>query len=334
MTADTAAPERVPETVILARHPDGRVEELLAADIDEIDRLRARDGSIVWVSAASPDDATVAALGREFELHPLALEDLRRQHQRPKLDAYEAQHMIVTYEAVADAPSGVSEIHVFVGSGWLLSVHWGPTPMVDAVRRRFATTRNGAGDTIGEILYALLDAAVDSYFPELDRISDRIDDLEERVLEAKIDREGLAEVLFLKRRLLELRRILAPMRDVANALLRRDMAIVDAAAVPYYQDLYDHLVRVLDQLDVYRELLASVLDARLTVASNSLNAIMKRLTAFTVVLMVPTLIAGIYGMNFEHMPELAWPLGYAFALGLMLLAVVISVTWFRRNGWF
>jgi len=104
--------------------------------------------------------------------------------------------------------------------------------------------------------------------------------------------------------------------------------------VPYYQDLYDHLVRVIDQLDVYRDLLAAVLDARLTVASNSLNAIMKRLTAFTVILMVPTLIAGVYGMNFHHMPELIWPFGYPLALGLMALTVAVAVTFFRRRGWF
>jgi len=109
---------------------------------------------------------------------------------------------------------------------------------------------------------------------------------------------------------------------------------VDAAAIPYFQDLYDHLVRVLDQLDVYRDLLATVLDARLTVASNSLNAIMKRLTAFTVILMVPTLIAGIYGMNFTNIPELGWTLGYPFALGLMTLAVVGAITFFRGRGWF
>ena len=206
--------------------------------------------------------------------------------------------------------------------------------MCDAVRRGFANgTKNGT-DTTGELLYTLLDAAVDSYFPLLDGISERLDAIEDRVLEGEADREGLAEILHLKRRLLELRRVLAPMRDVANVLLRRDLEIVDASSVPYYQDLYDHLVRVLDQVDIYRDLLAAVLDARLTVASNSLNAIMKRLTAFTVVLMVPTLIAGIYGMNFDLMPELRWPLGYPLALVVMATAVVISVTYFRRKGWF
>ena len=323
------------ETIsILVRSPGGSVDAVPEAQIGDIDRLLATPGNLVWVSAATPGDDLVADLGREFALHPLALEDLHKQQQRPKLDEYESQHMIVLYEAVLDGPRPLSEIHIFVGAGWLLSVHWGATPMLDAVRERFALGRTAGAESGGGLLYSLLDAAVDSYFPELDRLSDRIDALEDRILEGDVDREGLAEILFLKRRLLELRRVLAPMRDVANALLRRDLAIVDAPSVPYYQDLYDHLVRVLDQLDVYRDLLASVLDARLTVASNSLNAIMKRLTAFTVVLMVPTLIAGIYGMNFRLMPELDWRLGYPFALGLMGIAMVTAVIWFRRNDWF
>jgi magnesium transporter len=124
------------------------------------------------------------------------------------------------------------------------------------------------------------------------------------------------------------------MRDVANELLRRDIALVDEAMVPYYQDLFDHLVRILDQLDLDRDLLASVLDARLTVTSNSLNAIMKRLTAVTVILMIPTLIAGIYGMNFEVMPELHWAFGYPFAIVVMVAAAGGAIWFFRSHDWF
>jgi len=328
----TDPPER--SFTCLARHPDGSVEELPKERIDEIDKLTDRDGTLVWVSATAPTDEDIAVIGREFRLHPLAMEDLRKQQQRPKLDTYEHQHMIVAYEAVSDAADGLSEIHMFVGAGWLLSVTWTPTPLLDAVRDGFAARRSGGPDTIGTLLYALLDAAIDSYFPVLDTISERIDALEDRVLEGEGDRESLAEILYLKRRLLELRRVLAPVRDVANALLRRDLEIVDASAAPYYQDLYDHIVRVLDQVDIYRDLLAAVLDARLTVASNSLNAIMKRLTAFTVVLMVPTLIAGIYGMNFDVMPELRWPFGYPLALAVMGTSAIVAISYFRRKGWF
>ncbi len=320
--------------VALVRHPDGRVEELGADRLREIDRLVAVSGTLVWVSASSPTEADIEILRDEFDLHALAIEDLHKRHQRPKMDAYESQHMLVAYEVVEAAATGLSEIHMFIGTGWLLTVSWDETPLLDSVRRRFGGGTDRAGTDTGGLLYSILDAVVDSYFPELDRLSDRIDALEDRVLAGDADRGSLREVLAIKRRLLELRRILAPMRDVANQLLRRDIDLVRAAAIPYYQDLYDHLVRVLDQLDVYRDLLATVLDARLTVASNSLNAIMKRLTAFTVVLMVPTLIAGIYGMNFDRMPELDWPLGYPFALALMGLAIVAAVAWFRRRGWF
>ncbi|HYI65337.1 MAG TPA: magnesium/cobalt transporter CorA [Candidatus Limnocylindrales bacterium] len=322
-----------PSMTALVRHRDGRVEKLGAERLDQIDQLCAVEGTLVWVSAASPDAGTIEVLRREFDLHPLVVEDLEKRGQRPKLDAYERQHVIVAYE-VTEAASGLSEIHLFIGPGWLVTVTWDPTPLLDRLRSRFVSGNGLGGGGVGELLYAVLDAVVDSYFPELDRLSDRIGDLEDRVLEGDADRGSLREVLAVKRRLLELRRILGPERDVANQLLRRDLDAIDPATLPYYQDLYDHLVRCIDQLDVYRDLLATVLDTRLTVASNSLNAIMKRLTAFTVILMVPTLIAGVYGMNFDHMPELSWPLGYPMALGLMILAVVVSITFFRRRGWF
>jgi len=317
----------------LVRRSDGRIEELAAGRLDEIDRLAATEGTLVWVSATSPGEAEIEILRREFDLHPLAVEDVQKRGQRPKLDPYAAQHMIVAYEVI-EAEPGLSEIHLFIGPGWLLTVSWDPTPLMDGIRQRFADGKGLGGGGGGELLYAVLDAVVDSYFPELDRLSERIGDLEDRVLEGAADRGSLRDVLVIKRRLLDLRRILAPTRDVANQLLRRDLDIIEPATVPYYQDLYDHLVRVIDQLDVYRDLLAAVLDARLTVASNSLNAIMKRLTAFTVILMVPTLIAGIYGMNFDHIPELRWPFGYPLALGLMAFAVVAALTFFRRKGWF
>ena len=320
--------------VILARHPDGTVEPVTVERIDEIDSLISVPGNLVWVNVVDPSDELITELAREFGLHALAVEDLRKRNQRPKLDTYVSQHVLVVYEAVPGEPTVLSELHLFFSKQWMLSVRFGPMPMVDASLRRFADGVPAHADAVDALVYLVLDAAVDSYFPELDRLSDRIDALEDRVLTGDADRRSLAELIELKRRLLELRRVLAPMRELANALIRRDVEIVSEKALPYYQDLYDHLVRVLDQVDLYRDLLATVVDARMTVASNNLSAIMKRLTAFTVILMVPTLIAGIYGMNFEYMPELSWPLGYAFALALMAGAVVVAITWFRRNGWF
>ncbi|MGZ8474877.1 MAG: magnesium/cobalt transporter CorA [Candidatus Limnocylindria bacterium] len=322
------------QLVILARHADGGVEEVPGERLGDIGPLIRDSGTLLWVSSAAPSEEDIAAFGGEFGLHQLALEDLRKQEQRPKLDSYGSQHMIVTYEVAPGNEVALSEIHLFVGPDWLLSVHWMPTPELDGARGRFASGQDGRIDTVGELLYTVLDAAVDSYFPALDAISERIDTLEDQVLEGNADREELREILFLKRRLLELRRVLGPMRDTANSLLRRDIEVVTPETIPYYQDLYDHLVRVIDQLDLYRDLLAAVLDARLAVVSNSLNAIMKRLTAMTVLLMVPTLIAGIYGMNFRVMPEIEWALGYPFAIGVMLASAAIAGFFFWRRGWF
>ncbi|MGZ8475682.1 MAG: magnesium/cobalt transporter CorA [Candidatus Limnocylindria bacterium] len=321
---------------ILIRRPDGIVESLPSDRLGELDTLIAEPGVMACLHVTDPSDEVIGDLEREFGLHPLAVEDLRKQHQRPKIDTYAEQHMIVVYEAVeaAGPGDGLAEIHIFVGESWVLTVHWAPAPMIDAAHERLKSHPASVGNAPGEVLYALLDAAVDSFFPELDRLSDRIDALEDRVLETDDDRSALREILAIKRRLLDLRRVLAPMRDVANSLLRRETPLVDAAVSPYFQDLYDHLIRVLDQLDVYRDLLATVLDARLTVASNSLNAVMKRLTAFTVVLMIPTLIAGIYGMNFDFMPELRWAAGYPLALMAMVVSSGAAVAFFWRHGWF
>jgi magnesium transporter len=321
--------------------------ELPTEEFDAIDGLRQQPQTVVWLKLDSPAVDDLRLLQEEFAIHPLAMEDVRKRGQRPKLDSYPDQHMLVVHEAVtgavAPAPPGqagdlppafqLSELHAFGGRGWLVTVQWGASPAVEAATARFARAAP-QGATVGGVLHAFFDAAVDSYFPILDAIAERMDALEDRVLAGDGGSAGLSEMLAIKRELLELRRVLAPMREVANSLLRRDTPLIDDVVTPYFQDLYDHLVRLLDQLDLYRDLLASILDARLTVANNSLNAVMKRLTAITVILMAPTLIAGVYGMNFDHMPELDWPLGYPFALGLMVAVMLGALAYFRIRDWF
>lgn len=322
----------------LARLPDGGMRVLEGEQLDEIDQLRSQPGHLVWVDIVSPTADDLELLAREFDLHPLALEDLEKRKQRAKIDTYPGQHVIVTYEVLPGTGDvhafALGEIHLFAGSGYLVSVRWGASPAIADVDHRFRLRTDAVGSTVGGLLYSVLDAVVDGYFPLLDRLSDRIDDLEERIVGGAQGSDTLRSVLAIKRELLDLRRVLAPQRDVANALLRRDVPLVDDAAVPYFQDLYDHLVRVLESLDLYRDLVAAALEANLSVTSNNLNAVMKRLTAFTVVLMIPTLIAGIYGMNFHFMPELSWPLGYPFALGVMATAMAGAAIYFKRNDWF
>ena len=335
----------------------GKLQVLDETRLDEIDRLRASDGTLVWLDIADPQDDDIGLLEREFGLHALAVEDLRKRRQRPKMDTYRDQHVIVTYEVLARAderptderptdgrpidgrpiderPYDLAEIHLFAGKGYLVSVHWADSPALDDVRGRLQQRAEAIGDSAGALLYAVLDAVVDGYFPLLDGLSDRIDTLEEQIVSGEQSRASLRDVLLIKRELLELRRVLAPQRDVANQLLRRDVGLIDDAAAPYYQDLYDHLIRVLESVDLYRDLVSATLDANLSVTSNNLNTVMKRLTALTVVLILPTLVASIYGMNFQFIPGLDSPVGFWASLIGMGLLMLIAAAYFKVKDWF
>jgi magnesium transporter len=323
----------------LLRRADGRVEEV---DLAQAERIGSgRDGSLAWLDFANPSADDLELLRHRLNLHELALEDLRKRRQRPNIDIYQHQYLLVAYEIAAGGTPrhpdfSLGELHLIVGAGYVVSVHWTDSPTVDGVRERWLKNPDEVATTPGGLIYELLDAVADGYFPLLDRLSERIDELHDSIFTSGSDAgsEVLRQVLAIKRELLDLRRVVAPLRDVANGLLRRDVSTVDEAMVPYFQDLYDHLVRVLDTIDVDREMLASALEANLSVISNNLNVIVKRLTAFTVILMIPTLIAGIYGMNFHFMPELSWQFGYFAALLLMLAASVGAYFYFRAKDWF
>jgi magnesium transporter len=324
--------------VRLATLSQGAHHEDLDADLDHLPALLAEQNSIVWLDLVRPTAEQVAALGRAFGLHELAMEDLRKRHQRAKVDTYPGHYVIVAYEPVmaegADAHHALAELHLIAGDNYLAVVRWEDSPAVLDVDRRLRSGIGHLGRTSGGLLYGILDSVADLYFPVLDRMSERLEVLEDDIASGRLGQDALHRILVVKRELLELRRVVAPLRDVANTLLRQEVDIVDDASVPYYQDLYDHLVRILDTIDLSRELVAAAHDANLTVTSNALNKVVKRLTALTVILMVPTLIAGIYGMNFEYMPELSWPFGYAFALALMALSVGVAWVYFKTHDWF
>jgi magnesium transporter len=326
---------------LLVRRPDGELTELDPEHHPAEGLLPAEPGELVWLDLQQPDSNDLSLLTKKIGLHELAREDLEKRHQRPKLDTYPDQHVLVAYEVVdhqrGDDEFALAEIHFIASKDYIVSVHWEPSPALASVQQRWRGHVPSVGANAGELLHTILDTIADGYFPLLDRLSDRIDQLQDEIINAggaTPDRRVLREVLHIKKRLLDLRRVVAPLRDVVNGLLRRDVPVINESLLPYYQDLYDHLVRVLDNVDIAREMLAATLDANLSVTSNNLNVVVKRLTAFTVILMIPTLIAGIYGMNFLFMPELAWPFGYAFALALMATSMIVAYIYFRRHDWF
>ncbi|MGH2615725.1 MAG: magnesium/cobalt transporter CorA [Thermomicrobiales bacterium] len=317
--------------VILQAGPDGPIAN---TSLDALGELTTQEEATAWVDIVDPTAEEIARVGQEFGFHPLALEDVERGGQRPKVDPYEGYQFIVFYGLTSAAGRvQTHEVDIFLGQHYLVTFHSSDLPVIAETAARWRThaakLRNHG---VGFNLYSVLDSLVDGYFPVMDDIAERADRLEETIILQ--GHPGLqAEILQLRRDLLMIRRVAGPERDVMNVLLRRDPPLFASQEIAYFQDVYDHLLRITDSVDIYRDMLSSVLDANLSMISYTLNIVVKRLTSYSIILMSMTLIAGIYGMNFVFMPELDWRLGYPFALGLMIVVAVIETGFFRRIGW-
>ncbi|MGD9891697.1 MAG: magnesium/cobalt transporter CorA [Dehalococcoidia bacterium] len=318
---------------------------------DQIDQFIAAGTNLLWLDIDTAVTRDLSLLRREFGFHELALEDALRHQQRSKIDAYDGYSFLIFYsvavrrhhtaargmpgEAGSVSPRNLLRLHqisIFVGSNYLVTLHHGSLPAIDEIAARWHSNLEKVERSIASLLYSLLDTIVDEYFPVIDHIAEIVETVEERVFE-KFDEGALEEIFSLKKSLLAMRRVVAPERDVINVFIRRDIPLLGSDSVVYFQDVYDHLVRVTDSIDIYRDLLSSALDAYLSMASNRLNQVMKTLTSWTIPLMAGALLAGIWGMNFDHMPELHWRFGYLFALIAITLTIVIIAGFFKRKRW-
>lgn len=315
---------------------DGEVRQ--ESDLEQIDALIANKAGLVWFDIDGSSDVAVDILRREFSFHELAVEDVQHRHQRPKIDSYESHAFMVLYAAEpatdkADTTNAVlNEVGIFIGPNYLVTVHEGPIRVLGDALVRWRRDPHRVGARASLLLHAIFDEMVDGYFPFADAIADRIEDLESDLFESFNDRQ-VRELFNIRRDLLVLRRTLSPTRDVALLLARRDIPFADEATAPYFEDVYDHVIRVTDSLDISRDLLTGALDTYLSITSNRLNQIMKTLTGASIILMSMALLAGIWGMNFKHMPELDWRLGYAFALAIMTGTGGTLFMLLRRNGY-
>jgi magnesium transporter len=320
---------------------------------EQLPELLGAPNTLVWVDICSPDTRGMGVLSDAFNFHPLAVEDATRSHERPKVDIYAADegqagigghnghampgsyYFIVFYSI--NLLQGAHEIAVqplnlFIGGNYLVTVHERELGHIHDTRARWMAPNSPFGNRVSALVYALLDAIVDDYFPLMDRIADRVEDLEDTIF-VKFDPQSIQAIFALKKGLLNMRRVVAPERDVLNVLLRRELRIFSGKDAAYLQDIYDHLVRVTDNVDTYRDLLSSALDSYLSIQSNNLNQVMKILTMASIILMGNALIAGIYGMNFRHIPELAWRYGYLWALGLMSVVTAALIWFYRYRRW-
>lgn len=305
------------------------------------DAIEPKKG-LLWIDAAAPTADELVTLVDQLGVNDLVSEDLRQGHQRTKLERYEDEYHVAVHDCrlVGDRLV-VREVDVVFGEGWLLSVRQraddpdDPEPFDSGpVARRFELQRVERGTTDeGFLLWAMLDVIVDCYFDVTDAVDDRIDAIEQIVFDAGTQGEMPRELFDLRRMLVEFRRVIAPLREVVNELLRREAPGIGPVALAHLQDVFDHVLRVGELVESQRELLTGLLEANLAVSSNRMNEVMKRMTSWGAILLGSTLIAGIYGMNFRHMPELDWYLGYPMALTMMLALTVGLYTYFKRRDW-
>jgi magnesium transporter len=300
------------------------------AERAELAGLLERGDETVWVDIAGPDDECVHLLAEVFKFHPLAIEDTRNQRQRPKAEEYpDHLFLILNPATTANGKPHFRELDVFLGRGFVVTVHPGEEPVIEVARQRVGS---GRGASAGHVLYTLLDVVVDQYFPILDDFGERLEEIEERLL-AHPSRWTLARLFKMKRDLLDFRRVVGPQRDMFNLLTRRDLGFIDHQQLQFQlRDVYDHLLRITDLTDSHRELLTSSIDLYMSAVSNRLNAVVNRLTVLTVLIGTLGVIVGFYGMNFQR----TWPpfeasWGVPFTLALMAAAVAIGVWLFRQR---
>ncbi len=294
----------------------------------------AQVDGFLWMDLCPPKEGDRELLRQALGFHPLALEDAFRARERPKLDVYPDHYFLVFYAVDYDPENGLLRvpIHLFIGSRYLVIVRPGAIPAVEEVAARWAGREPPGPVAPGSLTYTLLDAVIDRYFPILDRIAEEVEAIEERLF-AGSDGRLIEGIFQMRKALLELRRVVAPEREVINLLLRRELPIFKPEDMAYFQDLYDRLVRLTESIDLYRDMLSGALESYLSLQSNRLNEIVKVLTIASIILMADALVAGIYGMNFRYMPELEWPWGYPMALLLMAGVSVGLALFFRRRGW-
>ncbi len=314
---------------------DGRSQKFRTVPVAAISELRLDPDHVLWVDVTDPTGRDFQELAEEFELHPVSIEDCRSGHQRPKIEEYPGYYLIVLYEAELAGPEDhleLRELTLFLGRNFLVTVHSRPIRAIVDVRRQWRSWNDYGRHAAGLPAYLLFDAVVDDYMPLLDLLTERTDELIDGIF-VDLQPELMREIFLIKRQLLFIRRSVLPLRDVFNLLLRREQPLFDRETHVYFQDVFHSLLRVADMVDSLREMLGSAMDAYLSVSGARMNTVMKRLTSISTILMSVTLIAGIYGMNFEHMPELVWRYGYVFALLSMVGVGVAIYLYLRRIKW-
>ena len=309
------------------------------ADIpkEQISEYLKQPGSFVWVAMKNPKPEELDEMEQEFGLHPLAVEDARHGHQRPKIEEYGNQVFAVLHGLDLDHEDvHCGEVDLFVGPNYVLSVRHNVEPGFSAVRERAEGEPELLGHGAGFVFYALMDNIVDRYFPIVDALEVELERIEDTIFEGDAGdsaRANIQALYKLKHKGMVVRHAVEPLIEAIHKLYGGRVPQVCATTQEYFRDIYDHLLRVSTQLDGLRDMVATALQVNISMISLQENQVTKRLAAYAALVAVPTLIAGIYGMNFKHMPELDWEIGYPMALAIM--GGIDAYLWItlRKAGW-
>jgi magnesium transporter len=328
-------------------HESGDFDEEI--DPSDVSSCLGQRGALLWVDVEDPSDDDIDCLTEEFGVHHLAAEDLTEPAPRPRLAMFDTHFLLSVRDCVFDGEEfSTREVDLLFGDGWLLSLRKRgdrdepPMPCKDVVERFERVRRLDGATDEGFLLFVFLDTIVDRFFDVSDAVEDRLEAIEDDIFadpagtassRAPADRTVTERLYRLRHDLIGYRRVVSPLRDAINPLLRNEVHFLGDAAVLHLRDVYDHVLRAVELSEAHRDLLTGALDAHLSLVSNRMNLVMKQATSWAAILVCATLVAGVYGMNFKHMPELDWRFGYPTALGLMGVISVVLYYTFKRKDW-
>jgi magnesium transporter len=321
-----------PEPAVTGREPDARNQGVVnciayehgkrlgEVDLGAIQDTLKRPETFIWIGLVEPPEWLLRAVQDQFGLHDLAVEDALHGHQRPKLERYDDSLFVVlrTVQLGRETKrADLGETHIFVGARYIVTVRHGSQLSHKGLRGRCEAAPQLLGHGPAFVLYALMDFVVDQYFPIVDALEDELESLETDIFSERFDRGTMQRIYRLKRDLLGMKRAVAPLIEICNRLIRFDLELIPEATRPYFRDVYDHAVRINDMIDSLSQLVTTALEANLSLMSVAQNEDTKRLAAWAAIIAVPTMVAGLYGMNFTNMPELHWRYGYPLVLAIM-----------------
>ena len=336
VAADTICKESPTRCQVRTRvYRDGRLVKQ-GFPVAQISDHLADGDTTIWLDLRDPDRDDLLVLQDEFGLHPVAIEDALFDRERPKIDRYETHLFMTVYSAQLDTTTGelaTSELSVFILPQALITIRKDDGLDIGKVVERWDSSSDLSQHGVGFLLYGLLDFIVDGHFEAVQSLDDAVEELEDNLFDDKPKNMSVHRRSFeLRKSLVLLRRIVLPMREVVNTLMRRDVHVVDNELMPYYQDVYDHVLRATEWTESLRDLVTTILETNLTIQGNRMNIITKKVTSWAAIIAVPTFITGFYGMNVPY-PGFADKIGFATSISIMVIAGLILYVVFRRRDW-